>query len=137
MVDKKIREVISRVYCGAAYARPRRPFIVGFTESSRALERIQSQNRQQQLQDSLHQLSIIGCEKVRPEIEDQELARVAAGAGLWTASFSLVSATAADALAPEPNPFLPNWKSSEWETGPSVSCSVLLLFFRFAEWAPQ
>ena len=46
-------------------------------------------------------------EKVRPEIEDEELAPVAAGAGLWTASLSLVWDTAAEALAPEPNPFLP------------------------------
>ena len=74
---------------------------------SRALERVRSLGRDEQLRDSLHQLSIIGYEKVRPEIEDEELARAAAGAGLWTASLSLVWATVGDVLAPEPNPFLP------------------------------
>ncbi len=96
---------------------------------SRALEGIQSLGRQRQLQDSLHQLSIIGYEKVRPEIEDEELARVAAGAGLWTASLSLVWATAADALAPEPNPFLPKlevFRMGNWPLGFEQGSFVIL-----------
>ena len=86
----------------------------------RALEQIRALGRDVQLQDSLHELSIIGYEKVRPEIEDEELARVAAGAGLWTASLSLVWATVGDVLAPEPNPFLPKleiFRMGHWPLG--------------------
>ena len=99
------------------------------SQRSRALEGIQSLGRQQQLQDSLHQLSIIGYEKVRPEIEDEELARVAAGAGLWTASLCLVWAAAADALAPEPNPFLPKlevFRMGNWPLGFEQGSFVIL-----------
>ena len=102
----------------------------------RALEQVRALGREVRLQDSLHELSIIGYEKVRPggyehvrpggyetvrpEIDDEELARVAAGAGLWTASLSLVWATVGDVLAPEPNPFLPKleiFRMGNWPLG--------------------
>jgi len=110
----------------------------------RALDQVRALGRDAQLQDSLHELSIIGYEKVRPpgyekvrppgyedvrpegyekfrpEMEDEELARVAAGAGLWTASLSLVWATVGDVLAPEPNPFLPKlevFRMGNWPLG--------------------
>ena len=81
------------------------------------------------MQDSLRELSIIGCENVRPEIEDEELARVAAGTGLWTASLCLVWATAADALVPEPNPFLPKlevFRTGNWPLGFEQGSFVIL-----------
>ena len=110
----------------------------------RALEQVRALGRDARLQDSLHELSIIGYEKVRPagyekvrppcyeeirpegyekvrsEMEDEELARVAAGAGLWTASLSLVWATVGDVLAPEANPFLPKlevFRMGNWPLG--------------------
>ena len=54
----------------------------------------------------LHRLSILGYDAVRPAAPDEELARVASGAALWTLAEAITWATVEDVLAPLPNPFL-------------------------------
>ena len=86
-----------------------------------ALARVRAAGREDQLRTLLNRLSIIGYEKVRPEIEDEELARVAAGAALWTASQAIVWALASDAGEDGENPFQPKleiFRLGRWPVGP-------------------
>ena len=72
-----------------------------------ALEQLRARGREDQLRTLHNRLSTIGFEKVRPQIEDEELTRVAAGAALWTASQAIVWALASDAFGNGDNPVQP------------------------------
>ena len=61
-----------------------------------ALEAVQAADRSEALAEVLHRLSILGYEAVRPGVADEELARVASGAALWTLAEALTWATADD-----------------------------------------
>ena len=85
-----------------------------------ALARVRAAGREDQLRTLLNRLSIIGYENVRPEIDDEELARVAAGAALWTASQAIVWALGADSDEDVTNPFQPKleiFRLGRWPVG--------------------
>jgi hypothetical protein len=85
-----------------------------------AVQAAHSAQRDEVLAGALHRLSEIGYGAVRPDVADEELARVASGAALWTAAEALTWATAADLLAPQENPFLPKLRIFElghWPLG--------------------
>jgi hypothetical protein len=93
-----------------------------------ALAAVQAANRGEALAGALHRLSVVGYEAVRPVVADEELARVASGAALWTLAEALIWATADDVLAPLPNPFLPKLKLFElghWPLGLSQGSIVV------------
>ena len=83
----------------------------------------ESAGRGDALAGALHRLSVAGYAAVRPAVADEELARVASGAALWTAAAAIAWAAAEDLLAPRPNPFLPkltlfergHWPLGKWE----------------------
>ena len=81
------------------------------------------------LAEALHNLSIFGYGAVRPAVADEELARVASGAALWTAAEAITWAVAEDLLAPQPNPFLPKLRLFElghWPLGKHGGAVVVL-----------
>ncbi len=85
-----------------------------------ALARVRAADREDQLRTLLNRLSIIGYEHVRPAIEDEELARVAAGAALWTASQAIIWALGADSAGIHENPFQPKleiFRLGRWPVG--------------------
>ena len=86
-----------------------------------ALAGVRAAGREDQLRTLLNRLSIIGYEHVRPAIEDEELARVAAGAALWTASQAIVWALADDSAGIiHENPFQPKleiFRLGRWPVG--------------------
>jgi hypothetical protein len=93
-----------------------------------ALKAVQAAHRSEALAEALHQLSILGYEAVRSVVADEELARVASGAALWTLAEALTWATVDDILAPLPNPFLPKLKLFElghWPLGLSQGSIVV------------
>jgi len=67
---------------------------------------VQAAARAEALAEALHRLSILGYDAVRPAAPDEELARVASGAALWTLAETITWAAVEDVLAPLPNPFL-------------------------------
>jgi hypothetical protein len=71
-----------------------------------ALIAVRATARAEALAEALHRLSILGYDAVRPAAPDEELARVASGAALWTLAEAVTWATVGDVLAPLPNPFL-------------------------------
>lgn len=80
----------------------------------------QEAGRADMLAEVLHRLSVLGYDAVRPAAPNEELARVASGAALWTMSQALTWAVARDVLAPRPNPFLPKLRLFElghWPLG--------------------
>jgi hypothetical protein len=86
----------------------------------RALAAVQAAARTEALADALHRLSIVGYDAVRPAAPDEELARVAGGAALWTLAETITWATVEDVLAPLPNPFVPKLRLFErghWPLG--------------------
>lgn len=92
-----------------------------------ALAAVHSAGRSETLADALHHLSISGYESVRPVVADDELARVASGAVLWTFGEALTWAVAQDVLA-LPNPFRPKLKLFElghWPLGLSQGAIVV------------
>ena len=85
-----------------------------------ALARVRAVGREDQLHELLNRLSIVGYERVRPEVKDEELARVAAGAALWTASQAIVWALADDPAENHDNPFQPKleiFRLGRWPVG--------------------
>jgi hypothetical protein len=85
-----------------------------------ALEAVRAAGRTEALAEALHRLSVIGYDAVRPAAPDEELARVASGAALWTVAQALTWTVAADVLAPLPNPFLPKlrlFEQGHWPLG--------------------
>jgi hypothetical protein len=93
-----------------------------------ALAAVQAANRSEALAEALHQLSVLGYEVVRPAVADEELARVASGAALWTLAETLTWAVVEDALAPRTNPFRPKLKLFElghWPLGLSEGAIVV------------
>ena len=85
-----------------------------------ALTRVRAAGREDQLHELLNRLSIVGYERVRPEVKDEELARVAAGAALWTASQAIVWALADDPAENHDNPFQPKleiFRLGRWPVG--------------------
>jgi len=86
----------------------------------RAVEAAQAAGRGGQLADAMHRLSVAGYTEVRPNIADEELARVASGAALCTASGALTWLVAEDLLLPQANPFLTKFRLFElghWPLG--------------------
>jgi hypothetical protein len=85
-----------------------------------ALAAVEAAGRTETLADALHRLSILGYDAVRPAAPDEELARVAAGAALWTLAETITWAVVADVLEPLPNPFVPKFRLFElghWPLG--------------------
>jgi hypothetical protein len=85
-----------------------------------ALAAVEAAGRTVTLADALHRLSILGYDAVRPPAPDEELARVAAGAALWTLAETITWAVVADLLEPLPNPFVPKFRLFElghWPLG--------------------
>lgn len=85
-----------------------------------ALARVRACGREDQLHELLNRLSIVGYESVRPEMEDEELARVAAGAALWTAAQAIVWALGVDSAGSHENPFQPKleiFRLGRWPVG--------------------
>lgn len=76
--------------------------------------------RDELLASVLNQLSELGYAAVRLDLPDEELARVASGAALWTAAQALTWTTVEDLLAPQENPFVPKLRIFElghWPLG--------------------
>jgi hypothetical protein len=89
---------------------------------------VQAANRGEALAEALHRLSIMGYDAIRPALADEELARVASGAALWTLAEALTWATVDDVLSPLPNPFLPKLRLFElghWPLGISQGSIVV------------
>jgi hypothetical protein len=85
-----------------------------------ALRAARGAARTEVLGEALHRLSVLGYDAVRPAAPDEELARVASGAALWTVAQALTWAVAADLLEPLSNPFLPKLRLFErghWPLG--------------------
>jgi len=85
-----------------------------------ALTAARTSGRSASLAEALHRLSVLGYDAVRPAAPDEELARVAAGAALWTLAEAITWAVVDDLLAPLPNPFLPKLRLFElghWPLG--------------------
>jgi hypothetical protein len=85
-----------------------------------AVEVVDAVGRTDALAEALHRLSVVGYDAVRPAAPDEELARVASGAALWTAAQALTWAVVADRLEPLANPFLPKLRLFErghWPLG--------------------
>jgi hypothetical protein len=94
-----------------------------------ALGAVHAAQRSELLAEALHRLSLLGYETVRPPAPDEELARVASGAALWTTAEALTWAAAQDLLAPLGNPFLPKLRLFElghWPLGRSQGAIVIL-----------
>jgi hypothetical protein len=86
----------------------------------RALVAVGAAGRGEALAEALHRLSIVGYDAVRPAAPDEELARVASGAALWTLAETITWTAAEDLLAPLANPFLPKLRLFErghWPLG--------------------
>jgi hypothetical protein len=85
-----------------------------------AVTAVDAAGRSEVLAEALHRLSVLGYDAVRPRAPDEELARVASGAALWTVAQAVTWATAADCLEPLANPFLPKLRLFErghWPLG--------------------
>jgi hypothetical protein len=85
-----------------------------------ALVAVRAAGRTEALAEVLHRLSVLGYDAVRPAAPDEELARVASGAALWTVSEAVTWAVVADLLEPLCNPFLPKLRLFElghWPLG--------------------
>jgi hypothetical protein len=94
-----------------------------------ALAAAQASGRSDLLADALHRLSALGYEVVRPALADEELARVASGAALWTVAQALMWASAEGLLAARKNPLLPKLRVYElghWPLGLSEGAFVVL-----------
>jgi hypothetical protein len=85
-----------------------------------ALNAVHAAARTMALAEALHRLSLLGYDAVRPAAPDEELARVASGAALWTVAEAITWAVVADLLTPLANPFLPKLRLFElghWPLG--------------------
>lgn len=79
-----------------------------------------SAGRAEMLDSLLNQLSEAGYEWVRPAFAEEELARVASGALLWTAASAVTYALAEDLLEETKNLFLPKlrvFEGGHWPLG--------------------
>jgi hypothetical protein len=86
----------------------------------KALAEVESLARTEILETALNQLSEAGYEGVRPNYPDEELARAASGAALWTASGAVTWAIAEERLGSEDDPFAPKLRIFElghWPLG--------------------
>jgi hypothetical protein len=80
------------------------------------------------LAELLHRLSVIGYEAVRPAAPNEELARVASGAALWTVAEAITWAVVEDIL-PLANPFTSKLRLFElghWPLGVERGSIVVL-----------
>lgn len=96
---------------------------------TQAVAAAETAGRTETLADVLHRLSVAGYDAVRPNAPNEELARVASGAALWTVAEALTWAVVEDLLAPRPNPFLPKLQLFElghWPLGVWQGAIVVL-----------
>jgi hypothetical protein len=95
----------------------------------RASTSVRSRGREQVLVAALSHLSELGYEYVRASVEDEETARVASGAALWTASLAITCAASEDPVLGAANPFLPKLRIFElghWPLGMRGGAFVIL-----------
>ena len=84
-----------------------------------AVSAVRQAGRGDALAELLHRLSVVGYEAVRPAAPNEELARVASGAALWTVAEAITWAVVEDIL-PLANPFAPKLRLFElghWPLG--------------------